>query len=166
MPDSVSTLRWGAMEGLGGAMEGLAMRAIFAVLGLIVALTSGAVAENASSKVSAPDAKSKATLGRSGDNTPQQAGSKARAPAVGHDGDATVDLEALKASKPEGNAKFGAAAKIGAKAGPALMAARAAGSGESPKLAPTASKSLMNAAPAIARAERDPDAINATFKVR
>jgi hypothetical protein len=139
------------------------MRTMIVVLGLTVGLISGAAAE--SSKVSAPDAKS--TLDRTGANAPQQVESKARAPALTRDADATIDVETLKAVKPEGNAKFTAASKLSASPGPALAAAKAAEGGESPKLAPAAaSKTLMSITPVISRAEREPDAVNTVFKVR
>ena len=143
------------------------MRAMIVVLGLTAGLVCGAAAESSSSKVSAPDAKSRATLDRAGANTPQQVDSKARAPALTRDADATVDLDTLKAVKPEGNTKFAAASKLNAATGPALAAAKAADGGESPKLAPVAaSKTFMSVGPAVSRAEREPDAVNTVFKVR
>jgi hypothetical protein len=143
------------------------MRAMIVVLGLTASLVCGAAAESSSSKVSAPGAKSKATLDRAGANTPQQVESKTRAPALTRDADATVDLETLKAVKPEGNAKFAAASKLNAQTGPALAAAKAADGGESPNLAPvSASKTFISVGPAVSRAEREPDAVNTVFKVR
>lgn len=133
------------------------------VLGMTVGcLITDATAQNRSSRRSESSAKIDAVLDKGGSNSiEQQVASKARAPALRHDADPSVDLASLKAAVVELKSKFAASSKVNAKTGAAATAAEARGDGGNAKTASAvASKAYMGAARAISRSEHQPDAVN------